>query len=388
MMSSLLFKNILRDLRLPTKQLTPISKHIQAAVDWLCFAQDIAKCGGVSLRYSLIKGWQPPYPETTGYIIPTFIDYAMQTKKSVYFERAIKMADWLLSIQNEDGSFNGGPFGSGYDSFVFDTGQIIFGLLAAHKKTGKERFIEGAIEAGRWLVKLQDREGMWKKNTFNSIPHVYYTRVAWALAELGLHLNDNKYKDAACKNIDWALLKQRVNGWFDDAGFTIEAHNAPYTHTIAYTIEGILETGICLNNKDYIDAATVSAKFLLKIIHNDGNYAGTYDKAWKSQVKYSCLTGNAQIALILLRLYELDRNEEYLTTARSLNRFLCRVQVGEGPAEIRGAISGSYPLWGKYQRFAFPNWAAKFFVDSLLLEQKILNLHAAMPNENLHIMEK
>lgn len=34
---------------------------------------------------------------------------------------------------------------------------------------------------------------------------------------------------------------------------------------------------------------------------------------------------------------------------------------------IRGGISGSAPLWGSYIRFGYPNWAAKFFIDAMLL---------------------
>ena len=34
-------------------------------------------------------------------------------------------------------------------------------------------------------------------------------------------------------------------------------------------------------------------------------------------------------------------------------------------AAVRGAIAGSHPIWGRYSRFEFPNWAAKFFVDAV-----------------------
>jgi len=33
---------------------------------------------------------------------------------------------------------------------------------------------------------------------------------------------------------------------------------------------------------------------------------------------------------------------------------------------VRGAIAGSYPLYGSYERLKYPNWAAKFFIDALL----------------------
>ena len=31
---------------------------------------------------------------------------------------------------------------------------------------------------------------------------------------------------------------------------------------------------------------------------------------------------------------------------------------------IRGAIAGSYPISGEYQRYCYPNWAAKFFAEN------------------------
>jgi uncharacterized protein YyaL (SSP411 family) len=344
---------------------------VQAAMQWLCVAQDSNGDGGVALRYSMIYGWDASYPETTGYIIPTFIDHSNRVNDEEYLKRAVKMADWLLSIQKKDGSFNGGAWGSGNDSFVFDTGQIIFGLLAAYKAITKDRYLEGAVKAGRWLVNVQDSEGMWKKHTFYSIPHAYYTRVAWALAELGKYISDNEFICSACKNIDWALTRQQVNGWFEEGGFTKNGHSSPYTHTIAYTIEGILGTGICVDRKDYLHAAEISAEAIIESIQQNGFLAGTFNRLWKTTSNFSCLTGSAQIALILLRLYEIHKKEKYLSAANSLINYLCSLQVKNGAPELRGALGGSSPVWGKYQRFAFPNWAAKFFVDALALHLKI-----------------
>ena len=41
-------------------------------------------------------------------------------------------------------------------------------------------------------------------------------------------------------------------------------------------------------------------------------------------------------------------------------------------ADIRGGIPGSDPIWGDYLYNAFPNWAAKFFVDALLEKRRVL----------------
>ncbi len=363
-------KRIALDVAKPQSQpISSLDDHLRAAINWLCAAQDSQTDGGVSLRYSLIRGWDASYPETTGYIIPTFLDYASLMGLDEIIDRAIRMADWELSIQNRDGSFNGGALGSGYGPFVFDTGQILFGLIAAHQKTKQDKYIDAAIRSGAWLASVQDEEGMWKNYTFHSTPHTYYTRVAWALAQLGQYTNDAVFSRAATRNVDWALTKQYSNGWFDLAGFTTAAHTSPYTHTISYTMEGVLGTGVCLGRDDYIDAAMRSADALMLKVNDDGFCHGMFDSHWVAPSNFSCLTGSAQFAVVFLRLYELSGKEKYLKTARALNRFLKQHQEMSASPEIRGAIAGSFPIWGKYQRFAYPNWAAKFFADSLLLER-------------------
>lgn len=344
-----------------------LSLHLAEAMQWLCRAQDAYPPGGVSIDYSLFRGWRPGYPETTGYIIPTFVTYANAVKRPEYLDRAIRMADWELSIQRHDGSFAGGPAGSSLGSFVFDTGQILFGLIEAHRVSGDVKYLDAAIRAADWLVDNQEPGGMWKRYTYNGIPHVYYTRVAWGLAELGNYADRSRFANAARRNIDWALTQQLPNGWFDSAGFTPDAHRAPYTHTIAYTVEGVLEVGVALGRQEYVDAAVRSADALLTLC-GAGMLRARYDRNWGSRDGFSCLTGNSQIALILLRLSKLRGDTKYLSTAQDINRLSCRCQEIVGAPQVRGAISGSYPIWGSYQRFAFPNWAAKFFADALLME--------------------
>lgn len=383
----LLIEKIFSDLLGYNQKFISLDMHIKAAIDWICFASDVHRNGGVSLRYSLIKGWSSSYPETTGYIIPTLIEYSKLSKCEEHLKRAIRMAEWELSIQNSDGSFYGGALGSRYSKFVFDTGQIIFGLIAAHRVTGEEKFLKGAVKAGNWLKDVQDNDGKWSKYTFHNIRHSYYSRVAWALAELSEYVEDRTYSTAAYKNIRWVLNKKEGNGWFNNAGFIEDAHATPYTHTIAYTIRGILETGILLKNREFIDASFSSGKALHKLMRSDGSFNGTYDKNWNSKNYYSCLTGNAQISIILMKLYIIYQKKDYFEKAKSINRYLCSCQKLKGYPETRGAIAGSRPIWGKYQRFAYPNWAAKFFVDALLLEKNIL-LTKEISNENIVSLER
>ena len=342
--------------------------HLSEAMRWLLRAQKMTPDGGMSEGFHMYHGWLPSYPETTGYIIETFFDYADFSGDAVFKEQAKNMAEWLYQIQNNDGSI---PDSSFKKNLVFDTGQVLFGFVRAFQETGEKKFKTAAIKAGNWLVDIQEKDGSWIKHAVHNIPHTYYSRVAWSLLKLYEIESDNKYIDSCIKNIEWCLTQQEDNGWFNCASFSLKNHRNPFTHTIAYTIRGILEAGIYLEELKYIHAAVKAVDNLLLKISPDGFVAGTYGKEWKGNNVFSCLTGNAQLAIILIKLSQLEKSKIYLNTGIKLNNYLKSKQnLSSNNLNIRGAISGSYPIWGKYIHFAYPNWAAKFFVDALLLEKQ------------------
>jgi len=129
-------------------------------MDWLCRAQDVTGCGGVSGGYHYHDGWQPPYPETTGYIIPTFLRYAAFNGDESYIERAVRMGDWELEIQLPSGAVRGG-IGTNDYPIVFNTGQVILGWTSLYGETKESRFLNAAIRAADWLLSIQDPDGKW-----------------------------------------------------------------------------------------------------------------------------------------------------------------------------------------------------------------------------------
>jgi len=61
--------------------------QLEAAMAWLCVAQDRDADAGVAGSYTLLKGWTKSYPETTGYIIPTFLAYARYSEREEFVEQ-------------------------------------------------------------------------------------------------------------------------------------------------------------------------------------------------------------------------------------------------------------------------------------------------------------
>ena len=345
--------------------------HLQAAIDWLCRAQDVREgqpdAGGVSAGWSFEDGWLPSYPETTGYIIETMLAAAQVLKRPELIKRAQRMIDWELSIQLPDGAFPGHFGEPGSRPVIFNTGQIMHGMVAGYTQLQRQECLGAAVRAGHWLADQQDDDGCWRKFEHHDTPHVYNTRATWPLLATGLIAGDVRLVSAAKRNLDWALTQQTACGWFATNAFV--PWRPPFTHTIAYAIRGFLESGVLLGDERYLKAALRAGRGLANMQRPDGWLAGTYKDGWVADASYACLTGVAQMSLNWTRLAQAAGAQELRTHARSALAYLKTTQrLDDADATVRGGIAGSAPIWGDYSRFEYPNWAAKFFADALMMD--------------------
>ncbi len=342
-----------------------IERHMDAALDWIETAHVVAPDGGISKGYDLLRmRWDRSYPETTGYTIPTLLNASSLSGRSELVGRALTMADYLLSCSTKEGGVSHWAAKSPRP-IVFDTGQVIFGWLAAHRVSSDERYLEGAKRAGDWLVSIQDSDGCWLRSQHLNVEKTIDTRVAWALVYLSQITGDARYRHAAVRNLEWALSRQDEDGWFRNCSFTRSSD--PFTHNIAYTAEGLFESGMILGESRYMEAARKTAVALLERQRANGSLAGTFSSGWRETSWSSCLTGNCQVAELWLRFYSRERNENYLTAAEAALGFVAsRQTVNRALPKLHGGIPGSSPAFGCYERFKYPNWAAKFFVDAML----------------------
>jgi uncharacterized protein YyaL (SSP411 family) len=346
--------------------------HLEEAAQWLLRAQAATPDNGVSGGYSFEDGWIASYPETTGYIIPTLLEYNKFSRKQEYYDHALMMAHWELTVQDSCGGFQGHFVNGNHPPVIFNTGQVIFGLLAAFEATKDEKFFEGAKTAGVWLASVQNEDGAWHQFYYRGAIHSYNTRTAWALLELGFRATDERFLVVAQRHLDWALTQQEKNGWFRNAAFSPDED--PFLHTIAYTTQGLLEAGLILQREDYVTAAERTCRKVMSFVDSEGKVPATFNRSWESTSFYSCLTGNAQMAIQWLRLYAVTQDIGYKQSAQLVNRFLKSIQdCRTSKPHLRGAIKGSHPIYGRYLFGTYPNWATKFYMDSLLLEEAVEN---------------
>ena len=351
-----------------------IERVIQEGVGWLGRAQDNANPidGGIARHFSLVTGWSPSYPETTGYIVPTLLEYGRLYKDAAVRQRAKRALDWLVSIQFPDGGFQGGPIGAEpLVPVTFNTGQILLGLAAGVREFGDE-YRQAMARAADWLVKTQDPDGCWRAHP-TPFAHpgekAYETHVAWGLFEAARVAPESRYANAALANVRWALTRQKLNGWFSHCCLTDATQ--PLTHTLGYVLRGLVEAYLFTQDAKLLQACRKTADGLLSALQADGFLPGRLRADWNAAVPWACLTGTAQIAICWLLLYRQTDDLRYRDAAYAANRYVRRTVTLTGPPTVRGGVKGSFPVDGSYGQYEYLSWACKFLVDSLLLERAL-----------------
>lgn len=329
--------------------------------------------GGSSAYATAAGTWSRVYPETTGYLIPTLLSF----KRT---EEVLHIARWLLLIQHPDGWWAGGlhpprrPLPS-----VFNTAQVLSGLVTLARTTNDLPLRSSITRAARWLAAGIAADGLWPNQDYRALSTpTYYTHAAWPLLEAAHFLDDDTIGASALRVLN-ALSKRRLsNGGF--AGWSFTGSGPAFTHTIAYTLRGLIGAAESLNTWEPYGAATESVLERLgkSTELTGGRLPGLWTEDLEPLGSFVCLTGNAQLAICLLIWESRHPDLRIVNMAAKLLDVVCASQRLRHPlSAIRGAVGGSLPLAGPYMRGRYPNWAAKFHCDALGLMIRRLEGEAA-----------
>ena len=350
--------------------------HLKLTGHWLLKSVKNGN-GGSCAHYSLLMGWSKPYPETTGYLIPTLLRLSDYLDDPIYSEAALELGQWLLDIQSDDGSWRGGLHPNRKaDGSVFNTGQILKGMMALSEYTGEPKFLEAADKGANWLAAGVDDRGLWPSGDYRaSETPSYYTHVAWPMLEVWKRTLSTSLRFAAERYLDMALERKQPNGVISRWGFNDEG--AAFTHTIAYTIRGFQESARLIGDYDRYGRPMeqILNFFIKKSELRNGRIPGEFSEDLNENNSYVCLTGNAQLAICIL-LMEREYNDlRIVNSAAKMVDYVGSVQSKSNFVKgICGGVAGSHPPWGRYMFIRYPNWAAKYYCDSLMLLSARLKL--------------
>lgn len=344
---------------------------LTAATSWLLRTIDESNGNASSKGFRFLKGWMPPYPETSGYLIPTLLTLARdEADPTDLARRAQLIADWLIGIQLPNGGFRGGEVGTLQDPDVFDTGMILLGFNSLIHETGDPKVAAAAKGAAEFLVSSLDETGCFVRHLSHDIIHAYNVRSAWGLVAYGRLSGQDAFVEAGMANARWTQRQQNSVGFYGQNAFK-KGGNAN-THGTAYVMQGLLQIYDLTKDSACLESTVRAAQPLRDLYREHGWIAAELGPDWQYLSRHTCLTGYAQIAIVFLRLFELTGEEDYRRSAESLLRDVASTQdLRRKTSPQYGAIAGSFPIYGRYAPLQYPNWATKFFVDALLAKARV-----------------
>lgn len=286
------------------------------------------------------------YPEVTGYFIPTLLKFGHK-------ELALEFADCLISMQNEDGSWND-P--SNTYKYTFDTGQILKGLYEL--KEVDEKYKNALLKGCDYIVSMQREDGSIATDNYSwwglpygkFVPEGVHLYCLEPLQKLAKEYNIKKYEECVDKALRFYLSDDKLTD-FDTL-----------SHFHAYIIEALIDLG-------EIDRAKQAMDLVAKYQDEDGSVPAY------SHVKFICSTGLFQYAVCWFKLGDLERGNKAFNYAKKLQN-------------ESGGWYGSYGEGANYFENAEISWAVKYFLDALYykLHAEYNNIYHIFP-DNIDSMD-
>jgi len=255
------------------------------------------------------------YPETTGYIIPTLIKYGK-------YELALSLTNWLLSIQNEDGSF-GGIDGT---PRVFDTGAVLEGLLSV--LNNRDYFSIFDVEAVQKAVSLATdwiysctKDGALVSYSESPKSPFYLIRVVGILNNKILA---HKFIPTESWDESWENMR---------------------THYLAYGLEGLFKLGGYSAEINF-----PIRKFLDNHSKSDNSLVGySYSNFWKKSSHRSDVCATAQMIILAIHNGFKTQYEETID------------KMIEGVRSMQHENGG---IWHEKHKVKCASWTTKYYLDA------------------------
>ena len=329
--------------------------NVDLALNWLGNSGIQSPAGGFYADYNEEENrYSYLYPKITGYAIQLFTRLYSLDNKVIYLAKAIKAGDWLLSVQNENGSF----FSKYYDApdeethedslYVFDSGMTACGLVDLYKVTSKERYLKTAVKTMDFALKFQNSNGSFNaglktddqlldSHQWTQTSSCHHLKMMIPLLRLYKFTEDKKYLDSARRLLRWGCTLQNPDGRF----IVYSGSDETYAHAHCYALEGIVAAYKYFGNTNLDLAIRINRglSYLMSEQNSDGsicNWSGNHENKMKVSEALS-----QTLRLLLLRQKGLTLSEKMLANDKVQKgfSFLGKMQQLESGIRRQGGIS-------------------------------------------------
>ena len=311
----------------------------KSALSWI--HKNTIKVNENSSGITVTSKQQIPYPEVTGYYIPTLIQWGER-------DLAVSYARYLCSIQKEDGAW----WDSGENSpYIFDTAQILKGLVSIYPLLPE---VKGNIIRGcEWLCSRVDDDGRLVPPQEDTFPQEenFYSELIHLYCLTPLHDAGKLFS-----RDDWIVTAKKVLGYYTTVKRDRIEDFSLLSHFYAYVMEALVDLG-------EFDLARKAMDNLSKYQVKEGVIPGLKNVSWV------CSTGLFQLAIVWYKLGEKEKG-------RKMFEYACSLQNKSGGwyGSYSTSVLSVLGLRHSKPKY-FPkeeiSWANKYFLDALYWDQKL-----------------
>ena len=179
---------------------------------------------------------------------------------------------------------------------------ILLGFNALLHETGATDMQGAAQSAAEFLVGSMDEEGCFIRHISHHILHAYNVRSAWALAGYAQLSGADSFRKAALANAAWTIAQQNEAGLYENNSF--KPGWPANTHGLAYVMQGLLQIHDLTGSRTCIESVVAAADTVRSLHHRHGWIAAELGPEGEFLSHHVCLTGYAQLAIVLYRLFQ------------------------------------------------------------------------------------
>ena len=222
-----------------------------------------------------------------------------------------QIADFLLEMQNKEKAHHGAFYyayfvktGEKQLKFVVGTAsKTIFTLLQLYQRTREPKYLESARAAGNWLLTMQNPDG----SVINQVKHkngewvfdkryscLYTGQVLSALSRLYAATSDKRYYEGALKIARQSAVRARAQGYFMKDDYRLADDPVP----TSWVVMSLLDFYKISGEQIYRDTFLKCSAELLKRQNNDAGDIMKYGR-WQGSTATS---GNGWINEILVEV--------------------------------------------------------------------------------------
>ncbi len=334
-----------------------------STLKWLLQAYSHGIGGFPHSRWICLPGccaWSRDYPETTGYIIENLLEFNNSCLPGLS-PIAESAGEWLLRVQSDDGYFHSGT--QFKIPSVFNTAQILFGLHQLYLHTRDNKYKASLTKAFLWLIQSIDDKGTIRQGLYSpGFYSAYYARALWPMLMIDHKYADSEFKEIIEKSLDLLLSYNTSEDTLKNMGFFPD--KPALLHTVIYALEGFYECSLILEKEEIQNRVQMVLSKFVNRISQIKKTPGRIYKDFSFDTSFICVTGQAQLCALLLKVYTSCGNPLFKETACFLFDQLLSWQNQSDSKEHHGAFPSSIPIWGPYFPLRYTNWTMKFFLDA------------------------